>query len=141
MTLASLIQLFGACFGIVGSLFFAIGVIRQSSGAIAKIAGTYWGANPHLLAALTSQKAEYVLGGGLIVAAFMLQLLSFFTTDPSPILGDQSARIAPWLALVGTGLLFVIAQIGSKKLAHRYFAGVQELMKKEDEEKVRNAKK
>jgi len=56
MSLASLIQLIASCVGVVGSIFFAIGIIRQSVDSMAQLSGTYWDANPHLPKALAAQK-------------------------------------------------------------------------------------
>ena len=78
MSAAALVQLASACIGIVGSLFFAIGVMRQTVEAMARLSGTYWNSNPHMPLALAAQKADYLFGGGLIVVAFVLQLASFF---------------------------------------------------------------
>ena len=75
MALATVIQLIAACIGIVGSLFFAIGVIRQNAQAMARLSSSYFDANPHMPAALASQRAEYIFGGALIVAAFALHYL------------------------------------------------------------------
>jgi hypothetical protein len=59
MPLSQLIQLISACFGIVGSLFFAIGIMRQTVEAMALLSGTYFNWNPHMPPALAAQKANY----------------------------------------------------------------------------------
>lgn len=134
MSLANLVQLIAACVGVMGSLFFAIGVIRQNAHAMARLSSSYWDASAHMLRALASQKAEYILGGGLIVAAFALQFASFFATDTSPLLTGSAATVAPWLALAVTLVLFLIVRAASARLANHFQAQVEELMREEIEE-------
>jgi hypothetical protein len=140
MTLAAIIQLVAACIGIVGSLFFAIGIIRQNTAAMARLSYTYWDANPHMPAVLAAQKADYVFGGGLIVLAFALQLVSFFSIDPAPFLSAAAAARAPWIAIPATVLLFFAVRGASVTLARRYQAAVEEFMRKEEEEQERKQK-
>lgn len=140
MTISAIIQLVAACVGIVGSLFFAIGIIRQNTAAMARLSYTYWDANPHLPAVLAAQKADYVFGGGLIVLAFALQLFSFFSTDPAPLLSGASATLAPWVALPATILLFFMVRGASVTLARNYQSAVKEFMRKEEEENERKRK-
>lgn len=137
MPLATLVQLIAACVGIVGSLFFAIGVIRQNAHAMARFSFSYWDGNPHMPGALASQRAEYIFGGGLIVAAFALQFASFFSTDTAPFITGIAASAAPWFALVITFVLFFIARAASARLAKRFQAEVEEVMRKEIEEDQR----
>ena len=119
MTSASLIQLVSACIGSVGALFFAIGVMRQTVEAMARLSGTYWDWNPHLPPALAAQKADYLFGGGLILVAFVLQLGSFFAPTQSVLTGEQ-ARVAPWVAAGGTIAAFVLLRFAAGRLARHY---------------------
>ena len=128
MTLAALIQLLAACIGIVGSLFFAIGIIRQNAAAMARLSLTYWDSNPHLPGVLAAQKADYVFGGGLIVVAFALQLASFFSTDSALVLGGKSATFAPWVSLGTTIAAFVALRAVSTRLANYYQVQVEAVM-------------
>lgn len=73
MSLATLIQILAACIGVVGSVFFAVGVMRQSVEAMGRLSGSYWDSNPHMPPMLAAQKAAYLFGGGLIVLAFAVQ--------------------------------------------------------------------
>lgn len=120
MPLSSLIQLIAACVGIVGSLFFAIGVMRQTVEAMAKLSGTYFDWNPHMPPALAAQKADYVFGGGLILVAFVLQLASFFVPVSAEVLSVEQSLFAPWVAAASTLVVFVLLRIAAKCLA-RYF--------------------
>ena len=117
MATSSLFQLIAACVGIVGSIFFAIGVMRQSTDAMAALSGTYFDWNPHMPPALAAQKADYLLGGGLILVAFVLQLASFFPTPQAVALTPAQAKLAPWLAVAATALLFLCFRMLAKRLA------------------------
>jgi hypothetical protein len=117
-----------ACIGIVGSLFFAIRVVRQRVETLGQLAGSYWDWNPHLPPALASQKSEYLCGGGLIVIAFVLQLASFFPSQ-AQVLSESQARVAPWLAAVATVLLFVVVHRASLLLSKRYEREILEWLK------------
>lgn len=137
MSLAAVIQLAAACIGIVGSLFFAIGIIRQNAAAMARLSYTYWDSNPHMPATLAAQRADYIFGGGFIVVAFGLQLASFFTTDPTPVLAASSVTVAPWVALGATVALFFASRVASQYLAKHYTTQVEKVMQKEEEEHER----
>lgn len=119
MSSASLIQLFGACIGIIGSLFFAIGVMRQTVDAMANLSGTYFDWNPHMPPALAAQKADYLFGGGLILFAFVLQLASFFFSQ-APFLTAQQSVAAPWAAGLATALAFLALRIAARKVAGHF---------------------
>lgn len=134
MNLSALMQLAAACIGIVGSMFFAIGVIRQTTETMARLSYTYWDSNPDMPAALVAQKADYIFGGGFIVLAFFLQFVSFFSTSPELVLSGSSAAFAPWAGVAGTFILFLLTRIGSTRLASYFRAQVEELMRKQNEE-------
>ena len=125
----TLVQLISACVGIVGSVFFAIGVMRQSVEAMGLLSGTYWDWNPHMPPALAQQKADYLFGGGLILGAFSLQLVSFAATSEM-LLSPQQAKAAPWVAAVGTAVAFYVLRWASRKLAARFEAEVKAWLKR-----------
>lgn len=136
MSTASLVQLASACIGILGSLFFAIGVMRQTVEAMGRLSGTYWDWNPHLPPALAAQKADYLFGGGLIVIAFVLQLASFFVSS-QPLLSEAQTRAAPWMAGVATLVGFVALRFAARHVAARYEAGITSWLKKKVEQTER----
>jgi hypothetical protein len=119
MTGATIVQLISACVGIIGSIFFAVGVMRQSVEAMAKLSGTYFDWNPHMPSALAQQKADYLFGGGLILLAFALQLGSFFAPTSSLLSPEQSV-LAPWVAAAGTVIAFFLLRAGSRRLAGHF---------------------
>lgn len=130
----SIVQLAAACIGIVGSLFFAIGVMRQTVEAMARLAGTYWDWNPHLPAALAAQKADYLFGGSLIVVAFALQLASFFASS-EPLLSPSQSQLAPWLAGAATVVAFVVLRFAAARLAKHYEAQITAWLRQRPEAK------
>lgn len=118
MSASSLIQLIAACVGIIGSIFFAVGVMRQSIESMARLSGTYWDWNPKMPAALAAQKADYLFGGGLILLSFTIQLASFFfnTSD----LSLRHTGLIPWCAAASTLLTFFVLRVFARKVAHRF---------------------
>jgi protein-S-isoprenylcysteine O-methyltransferase Ste14 len=112
-------QLVSACIGIVGSTFFAIGVMRQSIDAMAALSGTYFDWNPHMPKALGAQKADYLFGGGLIWIAFFLQLVSFLVPNAT-VLSSNQAKVAPWIAGMAAVVLFVLLKILSRMVSKRF---------------------
>ncbi len=132
MSGAALVQLVSACIGILGSLFFAIGVMRQTIEAMARLSGTYWDWNPHLPPALAAQKADYLFGGGLILVAFVLQLGSFFVSS-ADLLSPGAAQSAPWIAGMSTVVAFVLLRIAARHLAKHYEVQITSWLKAEAE--------
>ena len=123
ISIASLVQLAAACIGIVGSLFFAIGVMRQSIESMARLSSSYWDSNPHMPEALAAQKADYLFGGGLIVIAFVVQLVSFFVSSTPFALTDPQARLARWalpVVIVFVAILFFSLRVAAASLAKHY---------------------
>lgn len=120
MLIATLLQLFAACAGVVGSLFFAIGVMRQSVDEMSKLASTYFGWNPHMINAVAAQKADYLFGGCIIVCAFGLQLVSFLVPQSTMALSVGHAQFVPWIALLVTVLTFLGLRYVSKSVASRF---------------------
>lgn len=130
MHLTSFVQLVAACIGIVGSLFFAIGVMRQNVEAMARLSGSYWDWNPHMPPALAAQKADYLFGGCLIVLAFVLQLASFFASPDSTVLTEPQARVAPWAAGATTVVLFLVLRAAAARVAKHYEVQISEWLKR-----------
>ena len=130
MFTASLIQLISACVGAVGSLFFAIGVMRQSIEAMGRLSGSYWDSNPHMPAALAAQKADYLFGGGLIVMAFVLQFASFFVPQTAVALSASQALLAPWVALLLAIAAFLLLRMVARRLAKQYESEITAWLKK-----------
>jgi hypothetical protein len=120
MSWVALVQLASACVGVIASLFFAIGIMRQSVEAMARLSGSYWHSNPHMPPALAAQKADYLFGGGLIFVAFVLQFVSFVVPAERVALSASGAAYAPWLAAGLTVAGFFMLRVLSTRLAVHY---------------------
>ena len=140
MALAVLIQLVAACLGVIGSLFFAIGVMRQSVSAMADISGTYWNFNPHMIANAAAQKADYLFGGGIIVVAFAGQVISLLVPSTAGSLGSASSRLVPWVAVGGTIAAFVLLRLASRRLSACYESQIRVEIARRDDEAANAAK-
>ena len=132
MPVASLIQLVSACIGIIGSLFFAIGVMRQSVEAMGRLSGSYWDWNPHMPPALAAQKADYLFGGCVIVAAFILQLVSFFVPTEAVALTVSQAAVVPWVAAVLAAVAFFLLRAASRRVAKHYEGQIEAWLKQKN---------
>jgi hypothetical protein len=127
MALSTLIQIIAAALGVIGSLFFTIGIVRQNSAMMAALAGTYFDFNPHAVPALAAQKADYIFGGLFIVLAFGAQLMAFLVTPSATI--AISARWAALIAIPVTVVVFVVLYRVSRLLASRIGRQVRQAAK------------
>ena len=125
MSLASLLQIVAACLGIIGSMFFGIGVMRQSVSNMAAISGTYFDYNPSMITAVAAQKADYLFGGCIIVFAFSTQLASFMVPDDVRLFSPEVSNAIPWIALVSVVVLFVVLARVAKLLGRRFEAQIR----------------
>lgn len=129
MALSSVIQVIAAALGVIGSLFFTIGIVRQSTAAMAKLSQTYFDANLAMIRALAAQRADYIFGGAFIVFAFAAQMGSFL---PSPITTVAiSARGVVLIAILASVIVFVIVDRVSKHLAGLFERQIQGAIKAE----------
>jgi hypothetical protein len=127
MALSTLIQIIAAALGVIGSLFFTIGIVRQSTTTMAALAGTYFDFNPHAIPALAAQKAEYIFGGAFIVFAFVAQLMAFLISPGSAI--GVSARCATLIVIAATVVVFAALYRASRLLASRIERQVRQAAK------------
>jgi hypothetical protein len=132
-----LIQLLAAAAGIVGSMFFAIGVMRQSVSAMADLSGTYFDWNPHMVSALAAQKADYLFGGGIIVLAFTLQLGSFLVSPSSVVSPMMPSRALPWTVVTFTVGIFLVLRHVSKQVARRFETQIYARLRENNEAQMR----
>jgi hypothetical protein len=122
MLASATLQIISACCGVLGSIFFAIGVMRQSAESMANLAGTYFDWNPHMVPALAAQKADYLFGGGIILLAFLVQLLSVLLPQGQVAATAVRTSLAAWLAVASTVGGFFVLRFASKALA-KHFEG------------------
>lgn len=139
MTISTLLQILGACIGVIGSLFFAIGVMRQSVDSMANLSGTYFDFNPHRVPALAAQKADYLFGGGLIVISFSFNLLSFPFQNVSVGLSPNLENAIPWIAIPFTVVVFIALLACSRIVSARYEKQIQLRLKEKKEEHKRQS--
>jgi len=132
-----LIQVIAACCGVLGSIFFAIGIMRQSINAMADLASSYFDWNLHMVQALAAQKADYLFGGGIIVLAFLLQLISFLFPPNLTAVAPNESRTAVWIAVIATVILFFTLRFGSQKLAARFERDINARLKERLENQVK----
>ena len=131
MSLAIFVQLLAACIGIVGSLFFAIGVMRQSIEAMGRLSGSYWDLNPHMPPMLAAQKADYLFGGGLIVLAFSVQFSSFFVPAEAMAFFVSQAPFIPWIMAAVTACIFFLLRLLASKVAKHYEGQINEWLRQQ----------
>lgn len=118
-----LFELLSNCWGFVGTIFLAQGVLRQSDYAISRQVGTDWDWNKELAKAISSQKAEYLVGVILILIAFILHIGSMCEVLPVFVLSatNKASRIgyALFLILIAYFPSFYIAKYYGAKLELR----------------------
>ncbi len=134
MEIGNFLQIMSACIGVMGSIFFSQGVIRQSISIMASVSSTYFDHNPHMVTAMASQKAEYLFGGGLIVLAFSTQLLSFLMPIEIEVFSSEQSRFIPWIAVLCTLFCFVLLKALSKTLTRFYENQIRSELNRRDEE-------
>ncbi len=83
--------------------------------------------------ALAAQKADYLFGGGLILLAFVLQLGSFFGSS-TPVMTQEQACFAPWLAGAVTIMGFFFLRMISGLLARHYESQISAWLKQRAEQ-------
>ena len=125
-------QIIAAALGVVGSLFFTIGIVRQSPATMAALAGTYFDFNPHAVPALAAQKADYIVGGAFIVLAFGAQLMSFLATPTTTI--AVGAKSAVLIAIPATIVVFMVLNRISRYVASRFERQIRQAIAKAEEE-------
>ncbi|MGA7823268.1 MAG: hypothetical protein WCA14_03690 [Steroidobacteraceae bacterium] len=127
MAWSTLIQIIAAALGVIGSLFFTIGILRQSTATMAALAGSYFDFNPHAIPALAAQKADYIFGGAFIVLAFAAQMGSFLASPATAV--ALSARAAVLIAIPATIVVFLVLYRSSKSLARRFERRIRQAAK------------
>jgi hypothetical protein len=132
MTATTLIQIIAAALGVIGSLFFTIGIVRQSPATMGALAGSYFDFNPHAVPALAAQKADYIFGGLFIVLAFGAQLMAPLASPTTTI--AIGARGAVLIAIPATIVVFLLLYPASKQLAGRFERQIRQAIAKAEAE-------
>jgi hypothetical protein len=130
MTLSAIADVFGLFLGFLSSVFFCIGALSVSPGRIREIAVPRYDINKPWADELAQQRADYIVGGTLLLLSFVLQCLA--KADPllkydMPI--DQSATCVfggvAFLTL-SFGLVFWLIRNAIAKSAKQQIAHLQE---------------
>ena len=74
MPLSTFLNIFGACVGFMSASFFSVGAMMMTPEKIQKVAASYWDANQHWGDSIADQRADYIVGGLLLLLSFSLQL-------------------------------------------------------------------
>lgn len=124
MELNTIMQLIASGVGFIGSIFFAIGIIRQTTDAMAKQCGTYFDYNPHAIKATASQKADYIVGGVFICLSFFIQFISYLI--PTKFSGFLFQKHYVFLLIiVSLPSLYGILNVLAKKLTNSFERKIQ----------------
>jgi hypothetical protein len=113
-------QIIAAALGVIGSVFFAIGIVRQSPATMAQLAASYFDSNPYMVPALAAQKADYVFGGAFIVLAFAAQLVSFLFNPTRVAISTRYSAMVPWIAIAASAGVFLVLRRSSRRLASHF---------------------
>lgn len=138
MSVSTLVQIVAACAGVLGSVFFAIGVMRQSIDAMASLSGTYFDWNPHMVPALAAQKSDYLFGGGLIALSFALQLSSYMVSESAIAVLPPYSGAVPWVAVPATAATFAVLWYLSRRLAAHFEREINKRLKKRSDAALRD---
>ena len=75
MQLSAFFDTLGLILGFVSGYFFSVGAFNLTVEKVHQVSSTYWGINPHWADSLIEQRTDYLIGGALLLASFVLQLL------------------------------------------------------------------
>jgi hypothetical protein len=120
MPLSDFMQLIASCFGLIGSIFFAKGVVQQNTKAIAELVEGYWGSNPFMLKSMAKQTIDYHFGVGFISLCFLAQLCSYKLSPNTNIFTLFNRDILFYLTLSIAFLLFILSCFLEKLILPRF---------------------
>ena len=121
MPLSTFLNLLGAGAGTLSAAFFALGTLQLNEKSILEIAGTYWDFNKHLAASISAQRAEYIIGAGLLLLTFILQIAANLTP---PEIQPEALRSQTVAISLAAGL-FIIGGIIGRLLCHALSSRMQ----------------
>ena len=88
-----------AVVGLVSAVFFCIGNAFNSVEKITLQSTMFWDFSEPVARALAAQRAQYITGGLLLLAAFSLQLLAALASSTQPAVLPEALRTWPYLVL------------------------------------------
>jgi hypothetical protein len=74
MLLSTFLNILGSCIGFMSAVFFSIGAMMITPAKIERVAATHWDTNQHWGDSIAEQRADYIVGGLLLLLSFSLQL-------------------------------------------------------------------
>lgn len=92
-------QLAAATVGFVSAVFLCIGSALNTPEKILLQSTPYWDFNEPVARALVAQRAQYIVGGLLLVIAFLLQIAATLASSTTPAAIPQSLQSWPSLVL------------------------------------------
>ena len=96
------LTLAAATVGFAAAVFFCVGNVLNTAERITDQASPRWDFSEPVARALASQRAQYVVGAGLLVIAFLLQVASALASSTAP------AALLGWLHLWPCFVLVVL---------------------------------
>ena len=75
MLLSAFFDTLGLILGFTSGYFFSVGAFNLTVEKVHQVSSTYWDINPHWADSLLEQRTDYLIGGALLLASFVLQLL------------------------------------------------------------------
>src|SRR5690606_34836518 len=106
MVLSTFLSIFAASIGFMASGFFAIGAMTMNSTKIFEISSTYWDANRHWGDSIADQRADYIIGGLLLLLSFSLQLSAILV--PSNIRPPLFQPVGCAIAAIGACIALIL---------------------------------
>jgi hypothetical protein len=101
------LTLAAAAVGFASAIFFCIGNVLNTAARITDQASPRWDFSEPVARALASQRAQYVVGAGLLITAFFLQVVSALASSVIP--AALPAWLQSWACLVLTVLVPTLA--------------------------------
>ena len=131
METSALLSTAAAILGFIASAFFAHGAIRMNAIKIHNISTTYYDANRPWADSIAEQRADYTVGGSLLLLSFAAQLLAILVpagTQSSPLLPAGYALSAICL---GTLAILLAALRCRSRLAKSTKQEIRQLQEKD----------
>lgn len=132
------ITLAAASVGFVSAVFFCIGNAVNTPSKILLQSTPFWDFSEPVARALSAQRAQYTVGGLLLLLAFLLQLAADLASSSLPAAIPQWLQAWPYLLLA---ILFSTGLIGGGLSALIYKTTVKEVLRLQIEKKEENEAK
>jgi uncharacterized BrkB/YihY/UPF0761 family membrane protein len=105
------ITLIAATVGFVAAVFFCIGNVLNTSKSIMRQSVPYWDFSEPVARSLAAQRAQYVVGGLLLVGAFLLQVIGALASSTNQTCLPEWLATWPWLIAATLVPTFLISSL------------------------------